>query len=267
MATLSSAASAVNSNLSTALIPYAAARRELRLTRYVCDKHIKAGRLRTVVAGRNLFIVAEDIANLGRELHAQELAQRHAGQFDSLSWVERCRIHRLPLPPALGRRRAHVLCVQHCYREVFALMGRRCPVEQAATVVLKVRLHRKAERCEQCARHGPVRESDAVGYLREGVHLGEITGNRSRTFCAPHVLDIMQQNAEDGVHGVIGDDIHGVIGGAVPRDWFAAESMMRLLEYCHVGEPHELCVECARAAELRPIGRGIASGAVRYELF
>ena len=144
MATLSSAASAVNSNLSTALIPYAAARRELRLTRYVCDKHIKAGRLRTVVAGRNLFIVAEDIANLGRELHAQELAQRHAGQFDSLSWVERCRIHRLPLPPALGRRRAHVLCVQHCYREVFALMGRRCPVEQAATVVLKVRLHRKA---------------------------------------------------------------------------------------------------------------------------
>jgi hypothetical protein len=258
---LAPAASAVNhSNLSTALIPYADARRELRLTRYVCDKHIRAGRLRTVVAGRNLFIVREDVVTLGRELRAAELVGAALRQFDSLSWVERARIHRLPVV-AMGRRlpRARILCTQHAYRAILEIMGGPvCAVEQAAALGLMLRLRTNAERCEQCARHGPFPESEKVGYLRESVDLRAIDGNRSRTYCAAHFLDVMWDNAEDDT-GVIGD---------APGTRFAAESAMLLLAYCHIGERHELCSECARAVGAHPIGKGISSGEVRHvELF
>jgi hypothetical protein len=248
-----------NVNASSALVPYADARRELGISRYRADKFIRAGRLRSVVAGRNFFITREDVLNFQREQREQESAQAALRQFDSLSWVERCRVHRLPLPVAMARRVPRIACVQHAYRLVLEIMGGPvCPVERAADIGRALRLRTNAERCELCARHGSIPTSDALDYLREGVYLSQIDGNRSRTYCAAHFLDVLWDNSED-------DD--GVIR-ATPGTRFAAESMMRLLAFCHIGAPNELCVECARAVGVQSLGKGIASGEVRHvELF
>jgi hypothetical protein len=233
---LALAASAVNlSNSSTVLLPYAAARRELGISRYLADQHIRAGRLRAIRAGRNWFVPHEDVLNFQRELRERELAGAALRQFDALPWYDACRLGRLPLPAAMGRRVPRPLCTQHAHKFMVGFMGRRCLVERAAEIGLKVRLTRKNEHCSECVRSGPVPASERVGYLRESVHLAQIDGNHSRTYCAAHFLDVMWDNAEDG---------NGVIGAA-PGKWFAAESAMLLLAYCHIGMAHELCVGCA----------------------